>query len=118
MRKYLSISFIAILLSAVACYFNSPTARAWFSEEKWEYFGKLNVVDNGRYEMVASLKFYIKKGMSKAEVIDVLGRPDEIEGNVYKYNTGYFCINCDSGDISYYILSFENGKVAGIHFLA
>lgn len=72
--KLLRILFISIFFTSV---FNSCQAQQDFNKELWIKNPDISIEDNPRLEMVDDLiNSYLKKGMDKKMVVNLLGQPN------------------------------------------
>lgn len=64
---------LLISLSTTACAMeNEP-----FDSEKWSSEGRKSIDDNARWSMADQVNASIRPGMTRTEVIQLLGKPDE-----------------------------------------
>lgn len=105
----------ALLLLGAGGYVMTTTAGG-FDSDKWKAAQQAgHARDNPRAGMVRELKAQLHPGMTKAEVIALLGQPDTEEKPgrfVYALGMAKFAV-----DYEYYVIEFDrDGKLAR-HFL-
>lgn len=96
------IFFVVIIYPLI----NNPFNDRKFDQTVWVSYHDSTDPDNPRGNMVSNLqKKYLQLGMSKQEVLRLLGEPDyEESSTVYKYNLGVwsgFRIDYDSLDVHF-----------------
>ena len=85
---------------------DDPFDNKEFNRETWIKFHRSNEPDNPRGEMYESLvQNYLKKGMYKEKVVEILGKPDFVEEDAFlSYNLGMwsgFRMDYDSLDLKF-----------------
>lgn len=113
MKKIVLIAIIAII-----CVFGlrGKISGEKFDSEKWKT-ADLTLEDNAslRWDMMNSLRNnHNLIGMSKSEIITLLGEPNEgfTTKNAFRYSLGYTHTGINTGSL---IVTFDNGIVSGIN---
>ncbi len=104
MRK----TILIILLSFIACQSNQK-----FGTVKWKN-GCVDGSCNNREPMVTDLiQNHLKIGISKSEVLNILGEPDNIDEkkNIYSYEYFIKYRGIDPCEIKYLNIEFKDSKV-------
>ena len=88
----------------------------WFSDSAaWKSQRGADTLNNRRNTMVAAVEKTIRTGMSRDEVIALLGEPDivDAEASTDTYELGAARFGVDE---EYYEIRYEHGKVAAHHW--
>lgn len=111
--KIFAILFGSFLIGTIAFFayiyfvvFDYPFDNEYFDKITWQQYSNNMIRDNPRGEMFENLtEQYLKPGMSKKEVILLLGKPDfREEENFFSYNLGMWSgyrIDYDSLDLKF-----------------
>jgi hypothetical protein len=100
------LGYVGFVLYVYLIVFENPFNNKEFNKVEWQKYHKDMNPDNPRGEMFESLTDdYLKQGMSKLEVIKLLGKPDfKEEENFLSYNLGMwsgFRMDYDSLDLKF-----------------
>jgi len=115
MKKINLISIIAIAVIICGFGLRGKISGEKFDSKKWKT-ADLTLEDNFslRWDMMNSVRNnYELIGMSKSEIITLLGKPDGslTTENAFKYYLGYTHTGINTGSLT---LTFHNGIVSGI----
>ncbi|MFB9077178.1 hypothetical protein ACFFLS_02940 [Flavobacterium procerum] len=116
MQKRTKFLIIIIMLFVCGLALRGKISGEEFDSQKWKN-SDLNLENNWsmRWDMMNSLRNNYKLvGMSKSEIINLLGRPDGnfSTDNEFKYYLGYSKTGINTGSLT---ISFENEKVTKIN---
>ena len=116
MKKLNLFLIIIVAISLCGLGLRGKISGEKFDSQKWKN-SNLNLEENMtlRWDMMNSLRNnYELIGMSKAEIIKLLGEPDGslTTGNDFKYYLGYSKNGINTGSLT---VTFENGKVTKIN---
>ena len=100
------LGYVAFVWYVAYVVFDTPFDNKEFDKIVWQKYHKDMNPDNPRGEMYKSLiEDYLKQGMTKREIIQLLGEPDyKDEENLLSYNLGMwsgFRIDYDSLDLNF-----------------
>ena len=109
-RSRRPLSFAPIITLLLPLFFSACTMPTdTFDSNTWKSQRGASAKDNKRITLVPTLEARIRVGMSREEVIKVLGEPDSSnqEGNAVKYFLGLSM----GPDQQYYEIRYQNGVV-------
>lgn len=114
MRKTNLILIIIVAIFICGLAFRGKVSGEEFNSEKWKK-ANLSLEENMtlRWDMMNSLRNnYTLIGMSKSEIIHLLGKPDDNFSTEkdFRYYLGYSKSGIDTGSLT---VKFENGRVTG-----
>ena len=112
MKKTIIIFIVLIAIMSFRIVLSDGVFGKQFDAQKWKT-AKMNSEDESsmRWDMMNSLRDNYKLvGMSKKQIINLLGKPDErfTTENTFRYYLGYSHSGIDEGSL---IIEFENGVV-------
>lgn len=89
----------------------TPMALAGeFNSEQWKAQSGAGATENTRQGMISKLEEILRPGMSKDEIVALLGKPDIQENNRFEYELGLLGFGVD---YAWYVLEFdEDGRLA------
>lgn len=97
--------FILILLLITGC---SNMNESGFDAEIWQSQKGSFKPDNPRGDMIEGLeKYYLKTGMERAKIHNILGEPDTINGQTDIYDIG---VSPFGIDLETYQINYSNDK--------
>lgn len=116
MKKINQITLIAIVIIICVFGLSGKISGEKFDSKKWKT-ANLDLEDNWslRWDMMNSLRNNNNLiGLSKSEIITLLGNPDEslATKNTFRYYLGYSHTGINTGSLT---LTFDNGIVSEIH---
>jgi outer membrane protein assembly factor BamE (lipoprotein component of BamABCDE complex) len=112
MKKPIIIFIVLISIIVCGIEVSKNISEKKFDSQNWKTT-KMNAEDDCslRWDMMNSLRNNYKLvGMSKSEILNLLGKPDEnfTSENTFRYYLGYSHSGIDTGSL---IIEFENGIV-------
>lgn len=107
-----AIPTLLLSLTLTACAMQPTPA---FDANAWKAQRGASTLDNRRNTMVAALEKTLRTGMSRDEVIALLGEPDivDAEASTDTYELGAARFGVDE---EYYEIRYEHGKVVAHHW--
>lgn len=115
MKKFNIILIVVVAVFVCGLGLRGKVSGEKFNSEKWKN-ANLNLEENMtmRWDMMNSLRNnYTLIGMSKSEIINLLGKPDDnfLTEKDFRYYLGYSKTGINTGSLT---VKFENGIVTGI----
>ncbi len=78
-----------------------------FNAEQWKAQRGVEASENARQGMIPELEKILRAGMSREEVIALLGEPDIKENNRFEYELGLLGFGVD---YAWYVIEFDEEK--------
>ena len=110
MSKIIKYGFIVLgVIALVGFALKGHIPHKQFDSKKWKNWTNTEKEWSLRWDMMNSLRNnYNLKGMTKEQIIKLLGEPDSITDNAFIYYLGYSKHGINTGVLT---LKFENNKV-------
>lgn len=111
--KYKSLIFkliIGLTIIGIYAYSNGFFINTKFDSQKWKNWTESETEPSLRWDMIKSLKFsYELIGMSKDDILELLGNPNSKTESTFSYYLGYSKNGINTGNLT--IKFDENEKV-------